>query len=123
MGALQQLHVTPVLRTPHLDAVLQVSPHSRVEGQDCLPRPADHTAFDAGQDIVGFLGCEGTLLAHVQLPSTSTPQSFFNRAAEHHTYIPQLVLTVGVAMTQVQDPALAFVEPREALLGPLLEPV
>jgi len=70
MGALQQLHVTPVLRTPHLDAVLQVSPHSRVEGQDRLPRPADHTAFDAGQDTGGFLGCEGTLLAHVQLPST-----------------------------------------------------
>ena len=28
LDALQQLHVSPVLRTPHLNAVLQVRPHS-----------------------------------------------------------------------------------------------
>ena len=37
-------------------------------------------------------------------------------------YIPQLVLLAGVATTQVQDLAVDFVEPHEALLGPLLKP-
>jgi len=32
--------------------------------------------LDAAQDMVAFLGCEGTFLVHVQLPSTSIPKSF-----------------------------------------------
>ena len=57
--SLQQLDVSPVLGPPELDAVLQVGSHkSGVEGQDHLPRPAGHTAFDAAQDTVGFLGCK-----------------------------------------------------------------
>jgi len=52
LDALQQVYVSPVLRTPHLDAVLQVSPHQhRVEGQDHLPPPAGHASFDAVQDL------------------------------------------------------------------------
>ena len=47
----------------------ELSQH-RAEGQDPLPY-----LFDAAQDTVGFLGCEGTLLAHVQL-STTTPRPF-----------------------------------------------
>jgi len=40
LDALQQLHVSPVLRTPRLDAVLQVRPHQhRAEGPSpCWPR-------------------------------------------------------------------------------------
>lgn len=30
-------------------------------------RPADHADFDVAQDGVGFLGCDRTLLTHVQL--------------------------------------------------------
>ena len=37
------------------------------EGENCLPRPADHTAFDAAQDTVGFLSCRHPLLAHIKL--------------------------------------------------------
>ena len=33
--------------------------------------------MDAAQDTGGFLGREGTLLAHVQLPSISTPKFFW----------------------------------------------
>jgi len=63
---LDALHVSPVLRTPYLDTVLQVSPHQCcAERQDHLPRPAGHTSFDAAQDMVGFLICEGTVLADV----------------------------------------------------------
>ena len=36
LDTLQQVHVSPVLRTPHLDAALQVRHHS-TEGQDQLP--------------------------------------------------------------------------------------
>jgi len=57
--------VSPVLRTPYLDAVGQMKPHQcRVEGQDRLPRSAGHASVDAAQDTVGYLGCQGTLLAH-----------------------------------------------------------
>ena len=66
LDTLQQ--VAPVLRTPHLHRILHVKSHQcRAEGQGLLPWPADHTSFDVTQDMVGFLGREGTLLAHVQL--------------------------------------------------------
>ncbi|KAK4823530.1 hypothetical protein QYF61_003039 [Mycteria americana] len=107
LDPLQEVHVFPVLRAPELDAVLQVgSDQSRVEGQNHLPRPDGHAALDAAQGTVGILGCEHTLPAHVQL--------FI------HQY-PQPILIVGLALTQVQDPALGLVEPHEVHTGPLLK--
>ena len=51
LDTLQQVHVSPELRTPHPDTVLQVRAHQcRVEGQDHLPRPG-HTSFDVSQDV------------------------------------------------------------------------
>jgi len=50
--------------------------------------------------MVVFLGCEGTVLAHVQLPIHEYSQGLFGRAVLH-LYIPQLVLVVEVAKTQV----------------------
>ena len=80
-----------------------------------------HGSFDAAaQDTVGFLCCEGTLLAHVQLPIHQYSQVFFSRAALN-PFIPQLVLVVDVTSNQVQDLALGFVEPHEVHLGPLLK--
>jgi len=38
-------------------------------------------------------------------------------------FIPQFVLVVRVASTQVQDLAFGFVEPHEVHLGPLLKAV
>ncbi|KAK4810846.1 hypothetical protein QYF61_008818 [Mycteria americana] len=117
----QQVHVFPVLRTPELDAGLQVGSHQRgVEGQNHLPRPAGHASFDAAQDTVGFLGCERTLPAHVQLFIHQYPQVLLLRAALN-PFIPQPVLVPGVALTQVQDLALGKVEPHEVHMGPLLE--
>ena len=82
LDALQQAHVSPILRTPHLDAVLQVRSHQgRVERENHFPQIADHASFDAAQDMVCFLGCEGTVLAHVQLPIHQYPQVLFDRAA------------------------------------------
>ena len=47
---------------------------------------------------------------------------FFSRAALN-PFVLQLVLVMGVALTQVQDLAFGFVEPHEVYLGPLLMPV
>jgi len=111
---------------PHCKKLLlyvqTTSPLSGDKGQDHLPCSAGQAFLNAAQDTVGFLGCEGTLLAPVQLVIHHYPQILFIRAVLH-PYIPQLVLIAGVAMTQVQDPALGFVEPHEAHLGPLLEPI
>ena len=77
LDPLQQAHVFPVLRAPELDAGLQVGSHQcGAEGQNHLPRPAGHAAFDAAQDMVGLLGCERRLLACVQLFIHWYPQAF-----------------------------------------------
>ncbi|KAK4831083.1 hypothetical protein QYF61_015281 [Mycteria americana] len=121
LDPLQQVHVFPVLRAPELDAVLQVGSHqSRVEGQNHLPRPAGHASFDAAWDTVGLLGCECTLLARVQLFIHQYPYVLLPRAALN-PFNPQPVLISGVALTQVQDPALGLVEPHEVHISPLLE--
>ena len=74
LDAIQQIHVTPVLRTPYLDTVHQARPHQcRLERQDHLFCPAGHASLDTAQDMTGFAGCEGTLLAHVQLPIHQYP--------------------------------------------------
>ena len=96
---------------------------TRVDGQDHLPHPAGHTfCFDAAQDVVGFRGCEGTLLAHIQLAIHQYSQILFSRAVLN-PYLSQFVLVVWVAMTQVQDLTLGFAELHEVHLGPLLKPV
>jgi len=103
LEALQHVCVSPVLRTPHLDAVLQVMFHQcRVEGQDHLPWPAGHASFDAAQDMVSVLGCEDTVLPYVQLPSTSTPKPF------------SILMSLSLdCLNPVQDLALGFVEPHD----------
>ena len=106
LDALQQLHVSPVLRTPHVDAVLQVRPHQcRAEGQDhslvllatllCM-QPRIQLAFWAVRSHCWLMFI---------FSSTSTPSSFFGRAVLH-AYISQIMLIVGVAIIQVQDLAL-----------------
>ena len=103
--------------------VFQVRPHQcRVEGQDHLPRPSDHSSFDAAQDTVGFLDCKGTLRVHVQLAIHQYPQVLFSRAVLN-TYIPQLVLIAAAAMIQAQAIAFRFFEPHAVHLGSLLKPV
>ena len=57
-----------MLRAPELDIVLQVGSHqSGVEEQNHLPLPDGHASLDAAQVTLGLLGCERTLLDHVEL--------------------------------------------------------
>jgi len=110
-----------VLRAPELDAGrLGRSQQSRVEGQNHLPRPAAHAAGDAGQDTVGFPGCECTLLAHVKLFVPQHPQVLLSRAA-FNPFIPQPAWISEDAPIKVQDPARDLVGPNEVHIGPFLE--
>lgn len=72
--------------------------------------------LDAAQNVVGFLGCEGSC----HLPPTGTPQILFSRVV-FNPFFHQLVLTVGISMTQVQDLSLGFV--YSVHLDPLLKPI
>jgi len=60
------------------------------------------------------------LPVHVQFFIHQYPQALLCRAAVN-PFIPQPVLMLGVAPTQVQNPALGLVEPHEVHTGPLLK--
>ena len=93
-----------MLGAPELDAGLQVGSHqSGAEGQNHLPEPTGHASLDAAQDTVGLLGCERTLVAHVQLFIHQYPQVFVGRAALN-PFIPQPVLIAEVALTLCAGP-------------------
>lgn len=48
--------------------VLQVGSHeSRVQGENHLPQPAGHTFSDVAKGTAGFMGCEHTLMRHIEL--------------------------------------------------------
>jgi len=74
LDSLQQLHVL-VLGDPDLDAGLPEESHqSRAEKQNLLPCPAAHTTFGAAQGMIGFPGCQRTLLDYSELLIPQYPQ-------------------------------------------------
>jgi len=58
--------------------------------------------------------------AHVQLFIHQYPQVLLSRTALN-PFIPQPLVILRVALTQVQDLALGLVEPQEVHMGPLLK--
>ncbi|KAK4824941.1 hypothetical protein QYF61_021561 [Mycteria americana] len=74
------------------------------------------------QDMVGFLDCKCILPAHVQFFIHQYPQVLLRRAALK-PFIFQSVLLLGIALIQVQNLALGFVELHAVCTGPLLKPV
>jgi len=121
LDPVQQVHVCPVLWAPGPDTGLPEGSHqSGAEGQNPLPRPAAHAAGDAAQGMVGLLGCQRILLGHVELLANQHSQVLLGRAALN-PFIPQPVLILEVAATQVQDVALGLVEPHEIHTCPLLK--
>ena len=118
---LQEIHISPVLYVWMQYSkwgITSADQRDRITS----PCPADYTSLDAAQDTVVFLDCVGALLIHVQLAFHQCPLVLFGRAVLY-PYIPQLVLIVEVATTQVQDFALGFIEPLEVHLNLLLDPV
>ena len=77
--------------------------------RDPVPRPAGHASLDAAQDMVGFLGCKLTLLAHVELLIPQYLQVLVLRAVIE-PLSSQPILVFGIALTQMQDLALGLVE-------------
>ncbi|KAK4832110.1 hypothetical protein QYF61_020737 [Mycteria americana] len=123
LDTLQHLHVSLVARGPKLNTVFEVRPHQcRVQGHDHFPTPAGHAIFDTSQDAIGFLGRLGTLLTHIQAAVNQHSQVLFCRAAFQPLF-PKPVALHGVAVTQVQDPALSLVESHTIGLSPSIQPV
>ncbi|KAK4815510.1 LOW QUALITY PROTEIN: hypothetical protein QYF61_003068 [Mycteria americana] len=77
--------------------------NAEYRGDNHFPTPAGHTIPDTSQDAIGFLGHLGTLLAHIQptYPGPFPPGSF-------QPLFPKPVALHGVAVAQVQDPALSL---------------
>jgi len=92
---------------------------TRAEGQNHLPQPAGHAAFDADQDVVGLLGCECTLVTHVDLLVNQHSQVILLRAALD-PFSTQPLFVLGIALTHLQDLALGLVELDEVHTGPPL---
>ncbi|KAK4830739.1 hypothetical protein QYF61_013189 [Mycteria americana] len=109
--------------TQKLNTGFEVRPH-QCQGQehDRFPRPAGHTIFDTSQDAIGFLGHLGTLLAHIQAAVNQHAQVLFCQAAFQPLF-PKPVALHGVAVAQVQDPALSLVEPHTIGPSPSIQPV
>ncbi|KAK4818207.1 hypothetical protein QYF61_008697 [Mycteria americana] len=123
LDTLQHLNVSLVVGGPKLNTVFEVRPHQcRVQGHDHFPSPAGHAIFDTSQDAIGFLGHLGTLPAHIQAAVNQHPQVLLCWAAFQPLF-PKPVALHGVAVTQVQDPALSLVEPHTIDLGPSIQPV
>ncbi|NXJ29389.1 F120B protein, partial [Dicrurus megarhynchus] len=122
LDSLQQVKVLPVLGTSELDTALQVGSHqSRADRENPLPHPAGHTALDAAQAAVGFLGCERTLPAQVKLLIQPYPKALLRAALNPFSIQPVFVL--GIAPALVRDLVLGPVEIDEVCTGPPLKPV
>ncbi|KAK4824820.1 hypothetical protein QYF61_019670 [Mycteria americana] len=123
LDTLQPLNIPLVVRGPKLNTAFEVRPHQcRVQGHHHFPSPAGHTISDTSQDAVGFLGHLGTLLAHIQPGIDQHPQVLFHWSAFQPLF-PKPVALHGVAVAQVQAPALGLVKPHTIDLGPSIQPV
>jgi len=103
---LQQVYISPVLRTLHLDTVLQVRPHqaqSREAGSP--PSPCQLRFFWCSPGYSWLSVLRGHTAGSCPASHPSVPSGLFDRAAPN-PFISQLVLVVSVALIQVED--LAF---------------
>ncbi|KAK4818104.1 hypothetical protein QYF61_005907 [Mycteria americana] len=123
LDTLQHLNVFHVARGPKPNTVFKVqSDHCQLQGDNHFPSLAGHTISHMSQDAIGLLGHLGTLPAHIQPAVNQRAQVLFHRAAFQPLF-PKPVALHGVAVTQVQDPALGLVEPHTIHPSPSIQPV
>lgn len=84
--------------TPECSSLCDIS-LAQSRGKDHFLQPAGHISFNAAQNTISFLDCEGTVLANVHLAIHQYPHVSLGRAA------------------------LGFIEPQEVHLSPVLEPM
>ena len=118
LEALQQVHVSAALKTPHLDAVLQVRPHSTEQRGRITASPCWPPCFGCSTGYRWLSGLRGHIAgshpaSHPPVPSGPFQQGY---AQSSHPQLYCIVLLMDVASTQVQDPILEFIEPHEVLL-------
>jgi len=94
---------------------------TKAKQENHLPQPAGHASFDTVQGIVGHLGCERTLLHHVELIFNQQSQVLL-RAGLNPCFAKPLFVP-GIAPTHVQDLALGLVELHDVHMGPPLKTV
>jgi len=83
------------------------SQQSGAKGQNPLPQPAGHTAGDAAQGMVGFLGCEHTFLGHAELIVSQHPKSFSPGLLSFHSP-SSLYLCLGLPQLRCRTLHLAL---------------
>jgi len=84
---------------PELDTGLPGGSHQS-RGAESPPSHAAHAAGDADQGTVGFLGCERTLMGHVELLINQQPEVLLLKAALD-PFSTQLLFVLGIAPTHV----------------------
>ncbi|KAK4814367.1 LOW QUALITY PROTEIN: hypothetical protein QYF61_017780 [Mycteria americana] len=114
LDMLQHLNVSLVVRGPKLNTVFEVRPYQcQVQGHDHFPTPAGHTIFDTSHWLSWPPGHTAGSYSGTCLPTLPAFQPLFTKPVALH----------GVAVAQVQDPALSLVEPHTIDLGPSIQPV
>lgn len=105
-----------MLGSPELYSALQVgSGESKVEGQNHIPQSVGHI-FDAAQNVIGFLGCKCTFLAHIQPFIQQHPQDLLLRAG-FSPFLAQPVFGLRITLTQMEFLTLDLVEIHEDCTG------
>lgn len=108
--------------SPELDAVLQTwSLQCWGQGKDPPPLPAGDAFPNAAQGTAGCLCHEGELLARGQLTGHPHHQVPFCKA-DFQLVGTQHILVLGADPPQGQDFGRPFVDLREILVGPFLQP-
>lgn len=79
-----------------------------------------HGAFDAAQDMFGFLDCKCTFLSHVQALIQQHSQALLDKAVVE-LFISQPAWILGVSPTHTEHLVLGLLKLHEILMDPLLE--
>lgn len=95
LDLLQPVHVSVMLGSSELDALLQVSSHQSRGAELPLWTYRPCMSHEAAQDMFGFLGCKCTLLGHVH----PLIQVLFSRAA-FNPFSAQPAFVLGIALPQ-----------------------
>ena len=111
LDSLKKLSVLLELRGSELDTISQMLSHQgRVDGEQILPQPTNHTPSNTPQDATGVLGHKGTVLVHGHPAVHQDPQvSFLYAALQQVSLQPILAPRVVFAQMQVSTLALAIV--------------
>jgi len=110
LDAFKHVNILLQLWGPELFTALKVRPHQCwIQWDNHLFWTAGYAVFDASQDLDCPLGCQGTLLSHMNPAVNQHSQTPFCRAGLQ-PLVSQFILVTGVTPPQVQNPAFGPVK-------------